>query len=327
MPDPNRPDDADGPTTPGDEGAPGDESAARDEMARRAAEDQTELNIFDGVRAASSGPVLPVRLERQDMFCFSCHRGVACWNRCCYGADVTLTPYDIVALSRHLAIRPAELVERHAVPAMWEQAGLPVAKLKMAGEQGEGACPFLAEPEGCTVYDHRPATCRYYPLGLGAGKTKGADDRIDFHFLVKEAHCEGHAEDNLQTVAAFLDDQQVAPYERVNRGWMDILMKMASWRSVGGPYGKEVTAQAKKMFYMVSTDVDALRRFVFESRFLDTYYIEEDALERLRTDDEALLGLGFDWMKNVLFNEPTITMREDILQSAIATTRNELGGS
>ena len=97
-------------------------------------------------------------------------------------------------------------------------------------------------------------------------------------------------------------------------------------KPLGGPGGKEVSEQTKQMFYMVSTDVDAFRRFVFQTKFLDTYYVDEAVVEALQIDDEALLGLGFDWMKNLLFNEPTITMREEVLRQAIATTRGEMGG-
>jgi len=104
-------------------------------------------------------------------------------------------------------------------------------------------------------------------------------------------------------------------------------MKMVSWKTLGGPGGKDVTPQTQKMFYMVSTDVDAFRRFVFESRFLQIYLVDPNVIEDLKTNDEALLQLGFDWLKNVLFNEPTIVMREDILQRAIARSRTELGGA
>ena len=43
--------------------------------------------------------------------------------------------------------------------------------------------------------------------------------------------------------------------------------------------------------------------------------------------DEALLFLGFDWLKNVMFNEPTVSMKQDVLQGAIARTRGDLGAS
>jgi len=288
----------------------------------------TEVDFFTGVRAPGDEgkPVMPVRLKPDDRFAFRCHQGVACWNRCCHGADVTLTPYDILSLSRHLGVRPREFLAEYTVPAMWESANLPVAKLKMAGDDGKGACRFLAD-EGCTVYENRPATCRYYPLGLASIKFAGDEAVSDFSFLVKESYCLGHEEDNVQSVTEFRDEQGVDDYDRVNRGWMDILMKMASWRSVGGPGGQDAAPQVKQMFFMVSTDVDGLREFVMSTKFLDSYDVDPDVIDVLKTDDEALLQLGFDWMKNVLFNEPTIRLKERVMQDAIARARSDMGAA
>ena len=314
-----------GPKPPGSRRMPDERSDARDERVRRE-DDNPAVDIFDGVRGHDGNPVMPVRLKQDDIFCFSCHKGVPCWNVCCHGADVTLTPWDILRLSRRLGVRPREFLERYTVPAIWEKAGLPVAKLIMGGEDGQGPCTFLAGEAGCGVYEDRPATCGYYPLGMAAVKMKDAEEKSEFHFLVKESHCKGHDEDKLQTVDDFRREQGIDEYDALNRGWIDILMKMVSWRSIGGPGGRDATPQAKKMFFMVSTDVDAFRRFVFESRFLDTYAVDPAAVEALKTDDRALLTLGFDWMKNVLFNEPTIAFKEDVLRAAIARNRDELGG-
>lgn len=314
-------DDADGPV------APEDGQASREAAARVIEGAVEEMRVFEGVRDGSAGPVLPVRLKADDMFCFSCHRGVSCWNVCCHGADVTLTPYDILRLRRRLGVPARAFLELYTVPAIWEQAGLPVAKLRMEGADGKGPCVFLDDPAGCSVYPDRPATCRYYPLGLAAIKLKDADKKEDFHFLVKESHCKGHAESKLQSVAAFRAEQGVEDYDRLNRGWIDILMKMSSWKTLGGPQGRDVTPQAKKMFYMVSTDTDAFRTFVFETRFLSIYEIDSELVETLKSDDELLLQLGFDWLKNVMFNEPTMAMREDVLNRAIAKTRDEMGAA
>jgi hypothetical protein len=300
-------------------------SPSQEEMARR--ETDAEVQIFDGVRGQDGGPVLPVRLQMQDMFCFSCHKGVSCWNQCCYGTDVTLTPHDILRLSRRFDIRSAEFLQRYTYPALWEKSGLPVAKLTMTGEDGKGPCTFLHEEDGCTVYEDRPATCRYYPLGLAAIKLRDSDEKAKFHFLVKEPHCKGHEEDKLQTVEQFRREQEVEAYDEVNQGWMEIHMKMASWITIGGPGGKDVSAETKKMFYMVSTDVDAFRRFVFGTKFLQVYEIDPEAIEVLKFDDIVLLKLGFDWLKNVLFNEPTVSLRESVMKEAIAATRAEMGAT
>ncbi len=288
---------------------------------------ETEVEIIKAVRSPDSdNPVMPVKLKPADMFCFSCHRGVSCWNDCCHGADITLTPMDILGLSRRLSMKPREFLAKHTVPDKWDRADLPVAKLKMTGEDGKGACHFMTD-EGCSVYADRPATCRYYPLGLASIKPKGSDIKEDFFFLVKEAHCKGHDEDNLQSVTLFRDEQGLLEYDNANRGWIDILMKMASWQSIGGPGGKEIPAQTKQMFFLVSTDVDGLRQFILESKFLDTYEIDPQAVEIIKTDDIALLQLGFDWMKNVLFNEPTISLKETVMQQAVAKARQDMGAT
>ena len=285
-----------------------------------------KLSVFDSVRVHSDNPVQPVKLKAGDSFNFRCHRGVSCWNTCCHGADITLPPYDILRLTRRFGVRAPEFLERYTVPADHESAGMPVVKLKMGGDDGTGACPFLAE-EGCTVYADRPAACRYYPLGLISVKLKDSEVKEDFNFLVREDHCRGHDETQSQTVAEFCKDQGVEPYEHINRGWIDILMKLASWRPMGGPMGKEPTPQARQMFFMVSTDVERLRKFVFESSFLERYQIPAEAVEMVRGSDEALICLGLDWLKNVLFHEPTVELRPEVLQEAIAKARTEIGAA
>lgn len=304
----------------------GEEHEAAGAGYRPRLERDQQLNVFESVRAQSQSPVEPVKLAANDSFRFRCHRGVSCWNKCCHGADLTLPPYDILRLTRRFGMRPAEFLERYTVPAEHDGAAMPIVKLKMAGGDGKGACPFLAE-EGCTVYSDRPSACRYYPLGLISVKLKDSEVKEDFHFLVREDHCRGHDEEQTQTVAGFCQDQGLEPYEKINRGWIDILMKLASWRPMGGPMGKTPSPQARQMFFMVSSDVDRLRKFIFESSFLKRYDIPEAAIELVRTSDEALIRLGLDWLKNVLFNEPTIEIRQEVLQSAIAEARAQAGGT
>ncbi len=307
--------------------APENEASASAEQAARKGEGEARLDIFEGVRGQDGNPVLPVQLKDADMFAFSCHKGISCWNKCCTGADVILTPRDMLRLARHFGIRPIQFLDRYCYQAQWEKAGLPVAKLRMTGDDGAGPCPFVEDEAGCTIYENRPLTCRYYPLGLASIKMKGSEDKENFNFLVKENHCKGHDEDKLQSVAQFRKEQGTDDYQQINQGWIDILMKASSWASMGGPRGKEISARTQGMFYMVSTDIDAFRRFVFETRFLETYQIEDKAAEVMKTNDAVLLTLGFDWLKNVIFGEPTIAIREAVMQQAIAARRDEFGAT
>lgn len=293
-----------------------------DMEAQRPSTDDRDMQV----EMYASFPVQPVKLTAEDTFEFRCHKDVSCWNKCCHGADITLTPNCILRLSRHLNLAPADFLLQYTVPAIHEKADLPVAKLKMGGDDGRGACAF-STPDGCSVYDHRPATCRYYPLGMVSMKMKDMEGKEDFFFLVKEDHCQGHCDKKSQNVGEFRAEQGVEDYERINRGWIDILMKMASWKVMGGPGGKAPALPTKKMFFMSTTDVDAFRRFVFGTKFLETYDIDPAAVELIRTQDDALLQLAYDWMKNVLFNEPTIALKEQVLQMAIGRAREEMGAA
>ena len=81
-------------------------------------------------------------------------------------------------------------------------------------------------------------------------KMKDAEKKGTFHFLVKEAHCKGHDEENLQTVTEFRHDKELDSQDLLNQGWVDIMMKMLSWRRIGGPNGRDVSPQAKQMFFL-----------------------------------------------------------------------------
>ena len=293
--------------------------------AQRPASDAV-IDLTFGTAAQSQSLVDPVQLKPDDSFAFRCHRGVSCWNACCHGADVTLTPADILHLSRRLEQRPAEFLGQYTVPAVHEPTGMPIAKLGMHGADGKGPCPFVTA-EGCAVHSDRPVTCRYYPLGMVSHKLKDAQKIEDFYFLVREPHCRGHLEPELQSVEEFRRKQGIISYDRINRGWVDILMKLASWKSIGGPMGRAPSLQTKQMFFMVSTDVDRFRGFLAQSRFLQIYDVAAELVERMQVDDEALLQFGFDWLKYVLFNERTIAMRPEVLQPAIAGARAEMGAT
>jgi Fe-S-cluster containining protein len=299
-----------------------------DEARRRQAELDLDVPVVTALREAAEGPVVPVRLTASNAFCFACHKGVSCWNECCHDTDITLTPYDLIRIGRALKTPAGAIGREFGTPAVHEPSGMPVLKLKRVDNgQSRRPCVFLDPAEGCTIYADRPAACRYYPLGLATVKMKGHDAPEDFYFLVKEPHCKGHDEPREQTVSDFRREQGVERYDEINRGWIHILMKLASWKSIGGPWGKEPDERAKKMFLMATTDLDAFRRFVFDSSFLQRYAVDEAAHADLATDDEALLKLALDWLRAILFNEPTLPLREHVLHDAIAKARAGLGGT
>ena len=57
-------------------------------------------------------------------------------------------------------------------------------------------------------------------------------------------------------------------------------------------------------------DVDRFRGFVFETKFLDAFDVDEKRLEKVKTDDIEMMKFGFDYTKFILMMEQTLKKKE-----------------
>lgn len=265
-------------------------------------------------KGKTGGVVLPVRLERDSSFQFRCYPGISCFTRCCRNMNIILTPYDIVRLKNRLGL-PADLfLHIYAQPEILGVTGLPVARFKMMEDEG-GRCPFVTSG-GCQVYTDRPVCCRYYPIGIASlrQQEQHAGEEEEFFFVVKEDHCKGFEEPTEWTVNSWRADQEADLYDAMNRNWLELLLRKKSFGEEA-----EMPAKARKLFYMVTTNMERFRRFVFESRFLDTYVVKEDRLYEIREDDVALMQFGFEYLKSAIFGgeSEVLKLRDDILQERV----------
>jgi len=253
--------------------------------------------------------VEPVRLGPQSQFKFKCHPGIECFTQCCRDINIILTPYDIMRLKKKLGLSSEDFLAIYTEPQMLEKTGLPVITLKFLEEESQGAdsklCPFVRE-NGCLVYDDRPTTCRYYPLGVASLSHKEDADDDEFYFFVHEPHCLGFKEDKLWTVKEWRKDQGVDIHDEINAEWTDLLVRKRSF-----PPNMQLTEEAKKMFFLVSYNLDKFREFVFESSFLNRYAVEETVLKRIKNDEIELLKFGLKWLKWLLFKEGDFKLRAD----------------
>ena len=68
------------------------------------------------------------------------------------------------------------------------------------------------------------------------------------------------------------------------------------------PWGREGPKGPRaRMAFMAVYNVDRFREFVFQSSFLKRYRVKPALKKKLRRDDDALLLLGFDWVKLILW--------------------------
>jgi hypothetical protein len=73
------------------------------------------------------------------------------------------------------------------------------------------------------------------------------------------------------------------------------------------------------MYYMALYDLDRFRRFVFETRFLSLFDLDEARIDALRTDDEELLELAVEWLAFSLFQRKAMRMSKSAAQQQSAT--------
>ncbi len=234
-------------------------------------------------------PVYGTRTRIPERFRFACHPGVSCFNRCCHDVDMYLYPYDIIRLKRRLEMTSDEVLDRHTVTAIRDNPFFPHMMLKLTEKEGR-PCPFLS-PIGCTVYEDRPFSCRAYPVEPAVSRQPGHEGET-VYYISRHHYCQGHEEARQFTVAEWIADQGLAPFTEMNRAWVpvDTILRQNPWK------GQGLDNPAAKMVFMACYNMDRFREFVFNSSFLSRFAIPEDRLAALRTKDEALLRVGFDWV-------------------------------
>ncbi|MBF0233433.1 MAG: YkgJ family cysteine cluster protein [Desulfamplus sp.] len=256
--------------------------------------------------------VIPEQMGYNTRFQFECHKGVKCFTRCCRDIDIMLTPYDILTMRKYLNITSEEFLSIYTDVHLLEKADLPVVTLKLLDDE-QKSCPFVQDKEGCLIYECRPSTCRYYPLGMGSlsyaselNKNNDEENADAFFFTVKEAHCLGFEEEKEWTVADWREDQGVNIRDEVNAGWTDLIVRKKSV-----PMSIKLSEQSKQMFFLACYNIDKFRKFVFESSFLKKFHVDPAKIEEIRNDDVKLLQFGFGWLKVIFFQEGEVKVKKE----------------
>jgi Fe-S-cluster containining protein len=263
--------------------------------------------------------IMPTKLGPDSLLKFRCHPGVSCFTACCGNINIILTPYDILRIRRALNLTASEFLLRFTTPVYLEKTDMPGVKIHL---DQEGRCPFVTK-DGCTIYPYRPTTCRYYPVGMSFfHEAAEGGTSEEFYFLVKEPHCKGHEEDQLQTIREWRRDQGIDESDEMNKEWMELVMRRKS-------FGLQATLSeaAQKIFFMASTDLDKFRDFVFNSSFLDTYEVEARTLEEIKHDDIALMKFSFKYLASSLFGTNNLKIREEKLKAKVEELKKSQAGA
>lgn len=249
------------------------------------------------------------RLGPDDTFRFACRPGISCFNKCCGDVNIFLSPYDVLRMKRKLGITSSEFLEKYTLMPVNKEMKTPIVMLRMNDDEAK-TCLLLTDA-GCGIYENRPWPCRMYPLGMAAQKDTPDGWRGErFHFLLQEEGCQGFDEEPRDwTVRQWLADQGIDEYDEWGEQWKQL--SLHEFFETGGV----LTPEKMHMMFTACYDLDRFREFVFGSTLLQRFEMDEDYIEEMRYDDEALLGFAFQWLRFSLFGEPTMKAKEEVVEA------------
>jgi Fe-S-cluster containining protein len=275
------------------------------------------MDKFDNLIAESPfahSPVMPEMLDESTVIQFRCRKGIECWNACCSNIDISLTPVDILRLSRRLGISTTEFIQQYTFPYELEPNG--IAGVKFKPVENGSACQFM-RPEGCDVYTDRPTACRYYPVALLSMRRSDEYTDRQSYALVTEPHCLGHKEPRQLTIAEYRQEQGLVEYDELGRGWRQlVLKKKSSGPTVGAP-----SKRSLQLWFMACYDLDRFRAFVASDLFAEVYEIPDEELKEILVDDNNMMQFAFRFLRQVMFGEETIKMKADAFDKRLAKRR------
>jgi Fe-S-cluster containining protein len=232
----------------------------------------------------------PVRpLAPGTTFRFACTPRVPCFNACCRDLQQVLTPYDVLCLKRFLKLSASEFLRRYTIDATGPGTGLPVVSLRFNPDD-DLACPFVTA-HGCRVYPARPASCRTYPLARGLSRNRATGQLAEHWAVIREPHCRGFESRQTHTVGTWIDDQDIAEYNRFNDTLLDLIT--LKHRIHPGPLAPAIASRVRTALY----DLDTFRREIFRNPDLPPEITASPDIARARDDDEVLLRIAMIWAR------------------------------
>ncbi|MDA0745278.1 MAG: YkgJ family cysteine cluster protein [bacterium] len=148
-----------------------------------------------------------------------------CCGNCCREPIVLVTGEDIRRIVKHTNQDPADVVDFYKPSEIaWgkKQPGwinMKKGRRIMGLRRTENGCQYLGEDERCTIYEHRPITCRRYPFNVEL------DEEGDIQLLSisdsVECPYELDGENSLKQIRALCDweEKEETPYNECVEAW------------------------------------------------------------------------------------------------------------
>jgi Fe-S-cluster containining protein len=175
-------------------------------------------------------------LPEDHVFHFECPD--ACMGNCCRQIEISLDPWDVETMARHLEITGQEFVTKYCTYELGTEWRWPIAQLRHAAN---GPCTFLYDGGKCRIYPARPRNCRAYPLGRAVrfqdGNSPQAEERL---FLMhRMTGCLGHEAARRWTVQEWLSDSDLHHYHELSDLYLELInyavkeLRSREWMQTG----------------------------------------------------------------------------------------------
>lgn len=201
--------------------------------------------------------------------------------------ELSLTPYDVLRLRKGTGLNSGQLLENYIIAEHCSGDPFPRFYLTMV-DDGRASCVFV-DKSGCTVYNDRPGACRTYPLGRAA--VSGTESSIKEHYvLLREAHCLGFAENQIQDIAGYSKDQGLEPYNRFNDKVASILQHETIRK------GFDPSKRLADLYTLALYNIDTFREKIFSDTISSVHLTASE--KKVLEEDEQLLGFAIEWFYN-----------------------------
>ncbi len=151
-------------------------------------------------------------------------RCTGCGN-CCKGTAVYITPEDIHRIVDGAGKSPREFIrffyDKFLTIAKRDTFAIHLGTRRavMGLKWNSGHCMFLGKDNMCTIYDHRPVTCRQHPFNVTLSNA-GAVERLSLSRIV-ECFYELNGKVSRRHLSQLLywNDKQTVAYEKTVKAW------------------------------------------------------------------------------------------------------------
>jgi uncharacterized protein len=144
-------------------------------------------------------------MSRDSDFSYECR--ICC--RCCHGKGIQVNPYETMRLAECLGISTSDFREKYLINQF------------LRHKDNSDACVFL-DITGCMVHRDRPLVCRLYPLGRAR-----LENGEEIFFKVNPHPDSEGIYGQASTVGHYLLSQNVEPFIRAEKEYLELLKKMA----------------------------------------------------------------------------------------------------